>query len=107
MVAGGVRRQMFTNVFCEFISSKQISLFQEGPFNLIIHYSVQNVLSGLMVILGRVIAHAIVLEGIGFPHLSRAAFWYLATGDDDRVIGYTSIDDVQLGVKSLLTQVCI
>ncbi len=105
--AGGVRRQMFTNVFCEFISSKQISLFQEGPFNLIIHYSVQNVLSGLMVILGRVIAHAIVLEGIGFPHLSRAAFWYLATGDDDRVIGYTSIDDVQLGVKSLLTQVCI
>ena len=53
-----------------------------------------------MVILGRVIAHAIVLERIGFPPLSRAAFCYLATGDDDRVIGYASIDDVQLGVKS-------
>ena len=80
---GDVRRQMFTNVFDEFMSSKHITLFQKGPFSLIIHYSVQNVLSGLMVILGRIIAHAIVLERMGFPHFSKATFWYLATGDDN------------------------
>ena len=102
---GGVRRQMFTNVFTEFISSNRISLFYQGKFNLIIRYSVQNVLSGLMTILGRLIAHATVLEGIVFPYLSKASFWCLATGDDNAVLGFATSDDVEPSTKEMLNQV--
>ena len=102
---GGVRRQMFTNVFAEFIISKHVCLFQQGSFNLVIHYSVQNVLSGLMIILGKIISHTIVLEGIGFPHFSKAAYWYLATGDDNIVLEFASIEDVEPAIKEMLKQV--
>ena len=28
------------------------------------------------------IAHAIAMEGIGFPFLSRACYWFIAAGED-------------------------
>ena len=67
---GGPRRQMFTSVFTTFATSTDLNLFEHDGQFLRPQYSVQNVMSNLMVILGKMIAHALALEGLGFPYLS-------------------------------------
>ena len=83
---------MLTNVFTKLLILH--TSLPAGRFNTVIYYSVQNFPSGLMIIPGKIISHAIVLEGISFPHFSKAAYWYLASGDDNIVLDIASIEDV-------------
>ncbi len=79
--AGGMRRQMFTNVLYMFSKTSNTGLFYQGDSNLITCFSKQNAISGLMTVLGQIIAHTTVLDGTGFPYLTRSCYWYLATRD--------------------------
>ncbi len=84
--AGGVRRQMFSNIYSAITTSKNIGLFYQGEKSLLLRFNVQNIFSEMMTIVGRIIAHATALEGIGFPYLSKASYWYLATCDENVVV---------------------
>ncbi len=59
---GGVRRQLFTDTFRLVATSSRICLMEGELPAVHFRYSVQNVMSGLAEILGKMIAHAIVLE---------------------------------------------
>ena len=102
---GGPRRQMFTSVFATFATSTDLNLFEHDGQFLRPRYSVQNVMSNLMVILGKMIAHALALEGLGFPYLSCCNYWYIATGDQTQALQYAGFDDVGPHVRELLVQV--
>ena len=52
------------------------------------------VYSGLMTVVGKMIAHSIVQCGVGFPFLSPVCYWYLITGDVSEAISYGNIEDV-------------
>ena len=58
-------------------------------------YSATTVYSGKLTVVGKMIAHSIVLCGIGFPFLSPAAYWYIVTGDIAKAVGYCNISDVR------------
>ena len=102
---GGPRRQMFTSAFAAFATSPNLNLFEQDGRYLRPRYSVQNVMSNLMFILGRMIAHALVLEAIGFPYFSCCHYWYIATGDQVQALQYAGLEDVSPHVRELLVQV--
>ncbi len=102
---GGVRRHLFTDVFRLVATSSAIGLF-EGELPCVhFRYSVQNVMSSLAEIVGKMIAHALILEGIGFPYLSPAVYCYLATGDRNRAMQCISTEDVCLPTQHLVVRV--
>ena len=68
---------MYTKVLEEFADNKHINLF-EGANNFlrpIVSAEVRS--SGLLKILGSMIAHSVCQERIGFPYLSLTSYWYL------------------------------
>lgn len=79
---GGVRRLVYTKVFEQFASNKFIGLF-EGPQNYIRpKCSVEARSSGLLKVLGAMIAHSICQDGHDFPYLSPTCYAYLIGGED-------------------------
>ena len=50
------------------------------------------------------IAHSILLDGLGFPYLADYCYHYIA-GCYDQAITCISIEDVGADVKSILTEV--
>ena len=71
---GGVRRQVYTQVYTEFSNNKHIKLF-DGPDNYLRPACTAEARSsGLMKILGSMIAHSIYQDGIGFPFLSPTCY---------------------------------
>lgn len=103
---GGVRRQVYTQVFAEFAQNKHIDLF-DGTENFL-RPAVSAVArsSGLLKILGRMISHSVFQDGIGFPYLSPTCFWYLI-GKEDMAIQYVSLEDLPADSASLITEVIL
>lgn len=100
--AGGVRCQVYNTVYEEFLSK----LF-EGPqdthrYRPICTAEVRS--SGLLEVLGTMVAHSISMEGIGYPYLSPLCYWYII-GGEERALEYLSIDDVSAGVASVISKV--
>ena len=80
--AGGVRRQVYTTVYSEFAKNEHVVLFH-GPENYLRPaLSVEARSSGLLKLLGKMIAHSICQDGIGFPYLSPFCYWYLVGGEE-------------------------
>ena len=104
---GGVRRQFFNDVFEYFtISSSHIQLF-EGPINFLRPvYSPEARSSGLLKALGKMVAHGISLEGIGFPYLSPLCYWYIV-GGEDKAMEHLTMADVGADVEAFIIQVCL
>lgn len=82
--SGGPRREFFTRLFQEFAYSTQglaANLFEGEEGRLLPPYSISTVCSGVMKVIGKMIAYSIVQCGVGFPFLSLVCYWYLVTDD--------------------------
>lgn len=101
---GGVRRQVFSDVFELFADNKHAKLF-EGPPNFLRPVcSAESRSSGLLKVLGTMIAHSIAQDGQGFPYLSPLCYWYLVAGEDV-ALDHLTLADVGADVRSLVTKV--
>ena len=107
---GGPKREFFTRVFQELThddNSLHLDLFEGPPDRLMPRYSAPLVYSGVFNAVGKMIAHSIVQCGIGFPHLSPPAYWYLITGDVSKAVGYCCIADVKdVQAAAIIERVC-
>lgn len=90
---GGVRRQMYTHAFMDFARNKFFKLF-EGPANYLRPRCTAEVRSsGLLKILGTMIAHSICQDGIGFPYFSPTCFWYII-GGETKALQFACVEDL-------------
>ena len=101
---GGVRRDIFFEVFSAFAENKHLTLFQGEPNYLRPLYSVENQSTSILKVLGKMVAHSIALDGIGFPYLSPVCFWYIIDGVD-KALPFIGKDDVTAGTYSVVTEV--
>ena len=80
---GGIRRQAYSTVFYKFAENRYIHIFDgDNTSRLRPATSAIARSSGLLVLLGKMISHAIYQDGIGFPYLSPACYYYLIGSED-------------------------
>ena len=92
--AGGPRRHFFSKVLKQF--ANEMGVFEGKPERLLPKYTPQVQASGLMKVLGKIVCHAIVLEGIGMPCLAPICFEYIAIGcklDVDKIVPHILSED--------------
>ncbi len=104
--AGGVRRHVYTKVFQDFADNRVIKLFEGEDNYLRPVTSAEARSSGLLKILGRMVAHCICQEGIGFPFLSPTCYWYMV-GGEEMAVEQVSTHDLPAGTALLIEQVHI
>jgi len=102
--AGGVRRQVYIAMFADFATNKFLKLFDGPPHSLRPACTAMSRSCGLFKVLGKMIGHSIGLEGIGFPYLSRACFWYMVRGEDV-AMELASVEDVGCDVQQVIAKV--
>ena len=105
---GGVRRQFLSDVFMHFCMSKTMRLF-EGPdeqhlARLRPVFRQTSISSGLLTLVGKMVGHSIVMDGVGFPYLSRPCFYYMA-GHMDRAFSFASVGDASKVVQHVISKV--
>ena len=101
---GGVRRQVYTTAFNAFANNERIRLF-EGPINQLRPVCTAEARSsGLLKLLGSMIAHSICQDGVGFPFFSRTCYWYIV-GGEDKALQFACIEDLPADSAFLLSQV--
>lgn len=91
---GGVLRQVFSDVFYNIANNDGFKNVFSGNEYKVPVFSNELVVNGFFEILGKMIAHSLVQSGPGFPYLSPAIYWYLATGDLQIAIQKASCSDV-------------
>lgn len=91
---GGVCKEFFSAVKEQFVKGDAFSLFEGSEDNLLFSYNQQYLFAGLPKILGTIVAHSLVHQCGGFPHLAPSHYYYVATGDAGKSSAYTCIDDV-------------
>ena len=101
---GGVRRQVYTQVYTDFARNKYIPLFdgEEGHLRPAISAIARS--SGMLRLLGKMLAHSIFQDGIGFPYLAPVCFWYLI-GNEDMAIEHVTLKDLPADAAALITEV--
>lgn len=93
--AGGVQRQVFGEVFTLLGNNEGIKHILTGePYRKVPVFSNEFVVNGFFEVLVKMISHSLVQSGPGFPYLSPAVYWYLATGDLQATLGKVSCADV-------------
>ena len=102
---GGVRRQVFSDVFQHFAENKYVQMFEGPPHFLRPICSAESRSSGMLKVLGTMIAHTIAQDGLGFPYLSPLCYWYLVAGEE-RALDHLTLVDVGADVRSLVSKVC-
>lgn len=99
---GGVRRQLYSAVFREFVENKHLNLF-DGPLtHLHPMYSTEARASGIFIALGTMVGHSILQDGVGFPFLSKMCYRYITRGED-AALQCVSLADV--GVADVVSKV--
>ena len=101
---GGIRRQLYTTVFQDFADNKHVNLFDGPPTLLRPRYSAQARSSGLFKILGTMVGHSLLQDGIGFPYLSPLCFWYIAAGEEE-AMQHASLCDVGCDTVDFISKV--
>ena len=100
----GVRKHVYTSVFAEFVNNKHVHLF-DGPPNYVRPlYSAEARCSGLFKVLGTMVGHSIILDGIGFPYFSPVSYWYIVSGEE-KALEYVNISDVGKDTAYAVTKV--
>ena len=102
--AGGVRRQVYTRVFHDFATNHVVTLFDGEDNHLRPVATAEARSSGLLKILGKMVAHSICQEGIGFPYLSPTCYWYIV-GGEEMAIEHSSVNDIPYDAALLISQV--
>lgn len=91
---GGVLRQFFTEVFEKLVNGELIELFEGDTTRKLPSYRPQAILSGMLEMTGKMIAHSIVQNGPGFPYLATPCYYYLVTGDVTCAMAYCNYLDI-------------
>ena len=102
---GGVQRQVYSSIFDNFAHNHTIRLF-DGPENHICPVCTAEARSsGLLKILGVMIAHSICQDGIGFPYLSPTCYWYMV-GGEEKALQFATVQDLPADSAMVISQVC-
>ena len=101
---GGVRHQVYCAMIKQFIENKHAHLFDATMNNLHPHFSAAASCSSLFEVLGSIVGHSIVQDGIGFPHFNEVCYWYIVSGADT-ALRYTTKEDVGADCRSLICKV--
>ena len=89
--SSGVRRQVYGRVI-ETIGKGYLEIF-EGPLNrLRPTCKPSNIASGLLKNFGKAVAHSLVMDQVGFPHLSSPIYFYMVGYGDVAVTHLKGID---------------
>lgn len=100
----GVRKHVYTSVFAEFVKNKHVRLF-DGPPNYVRPlYSAEARCSGLFKVLGTMVGHTIILDGIRLPYFSPVSYWYIVSGEE-KALKYVNISDVGKDTAYAVTKV--
>ena len=102
---GGVRRTFFTVVY-EKVISGYLDMFEGPPKRLRPAFKMSVLNSGILKILGQMIGHTLLMDGIGFPYLSPPCYYYMA-GKWNTAITFITDEDVSSRVRHVLKQVWI
>ena len=103
---GGVRRHIYSRVFEDFTTNKFVGLF-DGPANYLRPACTAEARSsGLLKVLGSIIAHSICQDGIGFPYLSPTCYSYLVGGEDN-ALELVSPEDLPADSAFVVSQVAM
>ena len=103
---GGVRAQLYSTVFDVFSQNRKITLFDGNVRRLRPHCSAEARSSGLFKVLGKMVGHSIMQDGIGFPYLAPMCYWYLA-GREQKALESLSVEDLNEDVGFLVTKVIV
>lgn len=92
---GGVLRQFYTDVWTNLLEGSDClpPLFEGKERRKLPSFNSGIIMSGVIKYVGKMFAHSICQEGIGFTHLAPAAYWYMATGDATIANRYVSVED--------------
>ena len=103
--AGGVRRTFFSVVY-ENVILGYLDMFEGPSKRLRPTFKISVLNSGILKIFGQMIAHTLLMDGIGFPYLSPPCYYYM-TGKWNTAITFITDEDVSSRVRHVLKQVCI
>jgi len=101
---GGVRRQVYSEVFASISTSDKLLLFEGPPSSVRPVFRQSYISSGVMRLVGTMVAHSILQDGQGFPYLSEACYYFLA-GKTERALSVLTLDDVGSQVQSVVNKV--
>ncbi len=101
---GGVRRQIYTTVLHDFASNQHVKLFDGPDHHLRPVCSAEARSSGLLKVLGGIVAHSIFQDGVGFPYLSPTCFWYIVAGEE-MALQSACMEDLPADASFVLKQV--
>ena len=101
---GGIRRQVYTQVYSEFAQNKHVHLF-DGPTNLL-RPAISAIArsSGIIKILGKMVSHSLYQDGIGFPYLSPVCYWYMIS-NENMALEHVSLTDLPADSASFIQEV--
>jgi hypothetical protein len=103
---GGVLREFYSDVFKEFVNNPSVRIFEGPPDKLQFFHNHAALTCGMPKMLGTMIAHSLCQNGPGFPYLALSHFYYIATGDINKAMAYTSVHDVHdYDVQAYIDQV--
>ena len=103
---GGVRRQVFSDVFALFATNKHFRLFEGQPCSVWPVHSADVRSSGMLKVFGTMIAHSVAMDGVGFPYLSPLSYWYITAGETE-ALQHMGPSDVGADVADVIAQVCV
>lgn len=64
-----------------------------------------NITLGMIKLVGKAIAHSLVMDQVGFPYLSPAMYYYLV-GQEEKAIGFITDNDLDGKAHYAVTKVC-
>ena len=74
---GCVRRQLYGDALCKISSDEDLFEQRESGIYPVFRYSTMS--SGIFCTIGKMIGHAIIMDNLGFPYLSPALYYYMAS----------------------------
>lgn len=101
---GGVRREIYTTVFNQFLNNTHVRLFTGDPHSVRPIFTAESRASGLFKILGKMVGHSIAQDGIGFPFFSLPCYWYMAQGEE-KATQVSSVKDVGADTNYVISKV--
>ena len=96
---GGVHQQFFSVVFKTLAYSERFNMFDGPADRLRPAVRMSNLSSGMFRVLGQMVAHSFIFDGLGFPYLSECLYYYLA-GLTDRAMTLATDADLSEQVNT-------
>ncbi len=103
---GGVRRQVFAQVFKTVAFSDRLHLFEGPPNRRRPFFRISNLSARILKLLGKIIGHSLILDHQGFPYLSPACYNYMVGNFDQALLLFTP-EDASQKVQHVLSEVSI